>query len=141
VAKVSVESTKNVQVRIEAGDHTWVADEPAEIGDGTGPGPYDLLLSALGSCMTMTLLMYARRKQWPLERVEVDIEHDRIHADDAANVEKSGGMVERFTIDLVLHGDLDEVQLERLSDISTRCPVRKTLAGTHVFTETARLAG
>jgi putative redox protein len=141
VASVSVESVKNVQVRVEAGDHSWIGDEPPEIGDGAGPGPYDLLLGALGSCMTMTLLMYARRKEWPLEKVEVDIQHDRIHADDAANVESSGGMVEHFKIDLVLHGDLDEAQLDRLTDISTRCPVRKTLAGTHVFRETARLAG
>jgi len=141
VARVSVESVKNVQVRVEAGDHNWIADEPLGIGDGAGPGPYDLLLGALGSCMTMTLLLYARRKEWPLERVEVDIQHDRVHAEDAANVEKSGGMVEHFKIDLVLHGDLDDAQVERLSDISTRCPVRKTLAGTHVFHHTAKLAG
>ena len=91
--------------------------------------------------MTMTLLLYARRKEWPLERIEVDIEHDRIHADDAANVENTGGLVERFRIDLVLHGDLDEVQRSRLADISTRCPLRKTLAATHVFDESVRLAG
>ena len=140
MASVSVESVRNVQVRVEAAGHSWVADEPPEIGDGTGPGPYDLLLGALGSCMTMTLLLYARRKGWPLEKVAVDIQHDRIHADDAENVEKPGGMVERFKIDLVLHGDLDDAQVARLTDISTRCPVRKTLAATHVFDETSRLA-
>jgi len=141
MARVSVESVRNVQVRVEAGEHTWLADEPEGIGDGMGPGPYDLLLGALGSCMTMTLLLYSKRKEWPLERVEVDIQHDRVHADDAVNVEQPGGMVEHFTIDLVLHGDLDEAQLDRLADISTRCPVRKTLAGTHVFKESVRLGG
>lgn len=140
MAKVSIESVENVQVRVDTEGHSWIADEPPEIGDGKGPGPYDLLLGALGSCMTMTLLMYARRKQWQLDRVEVDIQHDRIHADDAANVEQAGGMVEHFKIDLVLHGDLAESQRERLADISTRCPVRKTLAGTHVFHETVTLA-
>ena len=141
MARVSVESVKNVQVRVVADEgHAWIADEPLGVGDGAGPGPYDLLLGALGSCMTMTLLMYSRRKDWPLERVEVDIQHDRIHADDAANVESAGGMVEHFTIDLVLHGDLDQTQIDRLSDISTRCPVRKPLAGTHVFDETTRHA-
>lgn len=140
MASVSVESVQNVQVRVDAGDHSWVADEPPEIGDGVGPGPYDLLLGALGSCMTMTLLLYSKRKGWPLDRVAVDITHDRIHADDAVNVEKPGGLVERFKIDLVLHGDLDEAQVERLTDISTRCPVRKTLGATHVFDETSRLA-
>jgi putative redox protein len=140
MARVSVESIKNVQVRVTAGDHDWIADEPPEVGDGTGPGPYDLLLGALGSCMTMTLLLYARRKEWALERVEVDIQHDRVHADDAARVEEAGGLVERFQIDLVLHGDLDDAQIDRLSDISTRCPVRKTLAASHVFAESVRRA-
>ena len=140
MARVSVESVKNVQVRVEAEGHTWIADEPPGVGDGTGPGPYDLLLGALGSCMTMTLLLYSRRKRWSLARVEVDIQHDRIHADDAANVESAGGVAEHFTIDLVLHGDLDQTQIDRLSDISTRCPVRKTLAGTDVFNETTRHA-
>lgn len=138
MAKVSVGSVHNVQVRVEAGDHSWIADEPPDAGDGSGPGPYDMLLGALGSCMTMTLLMYARRKEWPLERVEVELEHDRVHAEDAANVEQSGGLVEHFSIDLVLHGDLDQGQVDRLSDISTRCPIRKTLAGTHVFHESVK---
>ena len=84
MARVSVESIKNVQVRVTADDHSWIADEPPEVGDGMGPGPYDLLLGALGSCMTMTLLLYTRRKEWALERVEVDIQHDRVHADDAS---------------------------------------------------------
>ena len=139
MARVSVASVKNVQVRVEAEGHTWIADEPLGVGDDAGPGPYDLLLGALGSCMTMTLLLYSRRKEWPLERVEVNIQHDRIHADDAANVESAGGMVEHFTIELVLHGDLDQSQIDRVTVISTRCPMRKTLAGTHVFSETTRL--
>lgn len=140
MARVSVESIKNVQVRVTAEDHVWIADEPPGVGDGAGPAPYDLLLGALGSCMTMTLLLYARRKEWALERVEVDIQHDRIHADDAAMVEEAGGLVERFQIELVLHGDLDDAQIARLSDISTRCPMRKTLAATHVFAESVRRA-
>jgi putative redox protein len=140
MAKVSIESVQNLQVKVKAEDHSWIADEPKGVGDGKGPGPYDLLLGALGSCMTMTLLLYARRKEWPLERIEVDIEHDRIHADDAVNVENTGGSVERFRIKLVLHGELDEAQRSRLADISTRCPLRKTLAATHVFDESVRLA-
>ena len=86
----------------------------------------------------MTLLLYARRKEWALERVEVDIQHDQVHADDAARVEEDGGLVERFQIALALHGDMDDAYIERLSDISTRCPVRKTLVATHVFAESVR---
>jgi putative redox protein len=140
MARVSVESVRNVQVRIKAEDYEWIGDEPPDVGDGAGPGPYDLLLGALGSCMTMTLLLYARRKEWQLEGVEVVIEHDRIHADDAVNVEKPGGLVDRFQVNLVLRGDLDEEQIERLRVISTRCPMRKTLGATHVFEESVRLS-
>ena len=139
MARVSIESVQNLQVRVKSEEHTWIADEPEGVGDGMGPGPYDLLLGALGSCMTMTLLLYARRKEWPVERIEIDIEHDRVHADDAKNVEMSGGLVERFRIDMALHGDLDEEQRSRLAEISTRCPMRKTLAATHVFDESVRL--
>ena len=138
MARVLVESVRNVQVQVDTGEHSWIADEPPEVGDGEGPGPYDMLLGAFGSCMT--LLLYARRKEWPLDGVAVDIQHDRIHADDASNVEQPGGMVERFQIELLLRGDLDEDQVERLRDISTRCPMRKTLAGSHVFDESVRLA-
>ena len=140
MTRVSIESVQNLQVKVTAADHSWTADEPLGFGDGRGPGPYDLLLGALGSCMTMTLLLYARRKQWPLDRVEVEIEHDRVHAEDAANVEQAGGMVDRFRIGLVLHGELDLVQRDRLAYISTRCPVRKTLTGTHVCEDSVELA-
>ena len=70
----------------------------------------------------------------------MDIQHDRIHADDASKVESAGGLAEHFTIDLVLHDDLDQTQSDRLSDNWTRCTVCKTLVGTHVFNETTRHA-
>ncbi|HIK90119.1 MAG TPA: hypothetical protein EYG09_10810 [Dehalococcoidia bacterium] len=63
MARVSVESVKNVQVRIKAEDYEWIGDEPPDVGDGMGPGPYDLLLGALGSCMTMTLLFVCSAKR------------------------------------------------------------------------------
>lgn len=140
MTRVSIESVQNLQVRVIAEDHSWIADEPVGVGDGSGPGPYDLLLGALGSCMIITLLLYARRKEWPLDRVEVEIEHDRVHADDAMNVEQAEGMVDRFRIELVVHGDLNVVQRDRLAYIATRCPVRKTLTGTNVFDESVTLA-
>ena len=139
MTRVSIESVQNLRVRVVAEDHNWFADEPVGIGDGSGPGPYDLLLGALGSCMIMTLFLYARRKEWPLDQIEVEIEHDRVHADDARKVEQDGGMVDRFRIELVLHGDLDVVQRDRLAYISARCPVRKTLTGTPVFDESVSL--
>ncbi len=136
MTEVRVRSLENLQVHVEFDDHTMLADEPPGIGDGEGPSPYELLLSALGSCTAMTLLLYARRKEWALKNVEVDMKHDRVYVDDSENAEGRGGQLDRFALDIRLLGDIDEEQRERLAYIATRCPVRKTLAGEPRFEET-----
>src|SRR5260221_1456844 len=76
-------STKGFAQEIAVGNHRLVADEPASAGGtDSGPGPYDLLLAALGSCTSMTVSLYARGKQWPLESVRVRLRHAKIHATD-----------------------------------------------------------
>src|SRR5918912_837515 len=88
MAEVTVHSLGNLRQEIDAGAHTFFADEPVDDGgDNTGPTPYDLLLGALGACTSMTLLMYARRKGWPLEDVEVRLRHQRDYARDCAECE------------------------------------------------------
>jgi len=81
---VTARSSNHVQVEITAGRHRFVADEPLDVGDDAGPDPYALLLSALGACTVMTLQMYARRKNWPLTRVEVNLNTYKIHARDGS---------------------------------------------------------
>jgi putative redox protein len=113
---------------IEAGRHRLVSDEPAELG-GTdrGPGPYELLLAALGACTSMTVALYARRKQWPLEDVVVRLRHSRVHATDCADCETKQGMLDRIERDLELHGPLGDDQRARLLEIADKCPVHRTL--------------
>src|SRR5438132_9101664 len=114
--------------RIDVGGHTLRADEPAAYGgDDTGPSPYDLLLAALGACTSMTLRMYADRKQWPLQRVTVRLQHDRIHAVDCAECVTRSGEIDRIRRAIVLEGPLDPEQRARLLEIAERCPVHRTL--------------
>jgi putative redox protein len=118
------------RTEISNGRHTWVADEPIAVGgNDVGPNPYELLLSALGTCTSLTLFIYARTKGWPLERVTVTLEHDRVHAADCADCETKEGRIDRIEAAIHLEGPLDESQKQRLLQIAEKCPVHKTLAG------------
>lgn len=113
---------------VTAGHHHWVADEPKAVGgDDAGPSPYDMLLGALGACTTMTLQMYARRKKWPLESVQVHLTHERVYAKDCAECDQSDRKVERITRTIRLTGPLDDTQRARLMEIADKCPVHRTL--------------
>lgn len=111
-----------------AGRHRFRADEPlAAGGDDTGPTPYELVLAGLGACTSMTLRMYAAQKQWPLERVTIDLRHEKIHAADCAQCETREGRLDRIERVIRIEGPLDSAQRSRLMEIADRCPVHRTL--------------
>jgi putative redox protein len=113
---------------IEAGGHQVMADEPGEAGGtDTGPSPYELVLAGLGACTSMTISMYARRKQWPLEDVIVRLKHSRMYARDCEECETKEGMLDRIEREIVLTGPLTEEQRARLLEIANKCPVHRTL--------------
>jgi putative redox protein len=110
------------------GRHAIYADEPvAAGGNDTGPGPYELLLMALGSCSSMTVHLYAAGKKWPLEQVVVTLSQERVHARDCANCEDQGSMIHRIQKKVELIGALDDAQRARLLEIADKCPVHRTL--------------
>ncbi|MET0679806.1 MAG: alpha/beta fold hydrolase [Burkholderiales bacterium] len=113
---------------ITAGRHVLRADEPVSVGGlDSGPSPYDLLLAALGACTSMTVRLYADLKGLPLERVEVELQHYKIHAADCTECETREGRVDRIDRVLRLEGALDAAQRARLLEIANRCPVHRTL--------------
>lgn len=114
---------------LTAGDHQLTSDEPRHIPGGTdaGPDPYDLLLMSLGACTVMTLRMYAKRKNWPLEDVYVELRHSKRHADDCKQCEQQSSKLDHVEKELILKGDLSNEQREKLIEISKKCPVHRTL--------------
>jgi putative redox protein len=113
---------------IIAGPHRLRSDEPESAGGaGTGPTPYDLLLAALGACTSMTVALYGRRKNWPLEEVTVRLRHSRVHAQDCLECETKEGMLDQIETEIELRGQLDQDQRSRLLEIAEKCPVHRTL--------------
>jgi uncharacterized OsmC-like protein len=116
------------QQEIISGMHRLYADEPENVGGlDSGPGPYDLLLAALGACTSMTLRLYADHKQIPLARTEVRLRHSRIYAKDCAECETKEGMLDRIDRVITLEGDLTPEQRARLMEMADKCPVHRTL--------------
>jgi putative redox protein len=113
---------------IEVRTHRLRADEPVEAGGtDTGPTPYDLLLAALGSCTSMTIGLYARRKGMRLETIEVRLRHSKVYADDCAECETKIGYIDRIERDIKLTGHLTDDERQKLLAIADRCPVHRTL--------------
>ncbi len=125
---------------IMAGPKHYVkADEPESYG-GTDRGltPYQFLAAGLGACTSMTIRMYARRKEWPLDHVAVDVTHNRVHAQDAG-IEV--GPLDHFMRTISLTGALDDTQRQRLLEIADKCPVHRSLeAGATIKTELTQVA-
>ena len=138
MSDVIVRSLSNLQNEVRYGDnHILITDEPLEAGgEDAGPDPYTLLLAALGSCISMTTNLYAKRKGWPLERVIVRLRQERIHAADcAACTSGKEGYVHRIQRSVTFEGNLSDEQRTRLQEISHKCPVHKTLSSEILITE------
>ncbi|WP_426435117.1 alpha/beta fold hydrolase [Bradyrhizobium genosp. P] len=127
---VVVQETRasKLQQIVTTGPHRLLADEPVSVGgQDTGPGPYDFLLTALGTCTSMTMRMYADRKALPVDRITVTLQHSKIYAKDCEECETREGMLDQLDRVIKIEGALDADQHKRLMEIADKCPVHRTL--------------
>ena len=113
---------------IVAGKHQLKADEPVVAGgEDAAPTPYDYLLAALGSCTSMTIGWYARKKNIPVEDIKVSLWQSRIHAKDCEDCITKDGMIHRIELEIALTGNITPQQHKLLMEAAERCPVHQTL--------------
>ncbi|MBT4933295.1 MAG: alpha/beta fold hydrolase [Rhodospirillaceae bacterium] len=121
---------KFTNVIVTGSGHILNTDEPQSVGgDDSGPTPYDLLLSALGACKSMTMRMYAERKGYKLGRAEVRLSHSKIHSDDCEACETENGKIDRIQTEISITGDLSQEERQSIFEIAERCPVHRTITG------------
>ena len=116
---------------LTAGTHELLSDEPESVegGKDQGPDPYDYLLMSLGSCTLMTIKMYANRKGWELDDIYMELRHNKRHDEDCQDCENPQSKIDVIEKEVILEGDLSDEQLDKILDISKKCPVHRTLIG------------
>lgn len=113
---------------ISIGPHQLLADEAKEDGSNDeGPDPYEYLLASSGTCINMTLRMYANHKGWSLNQIETTLSHSKSYATDCEHCEQPAAMLDRIESRIALFGELSDEQRKRLLEIANRCPVHRTL--------------
>ncbi|GAA5026301.1 osmotically inducible protein C [Marivirga lumbricoides] len=118
----------NYTTQIVAEGHHLLADEPEDVGgDDFGPSPYGFLTSALAACTAITLRMYANRKKWEVNEIQVHVNQDNCHEKDSEHCESDESKITYFNRKIEIKGNLTEEQRERLIEIAKKCPVHKTL--------------
>lgn len=125
----SLDAEDGFSTLLKLGNHHLKADEPVRVGGNDyGPTPYELLAGSLSACTAMTIQMYAKRKKWDIENVEVHTSYSQSYAQDCNTCEEDGtGKIDTFHREIKIISDLNEKQLQRLLQIADKCPVHKTL--------------
>ena len=129
IIHAELKSTSAFLTSLTAGKHHFLSDEPENVpgGNDEGPDPYDYLLMSLGSCTLMTVKMYAQHKGWELGNMYIELRHHKTHAIDCEQVENPNSKIDLIEKDLIIEGDFTQEQLDKMLEISKKCPVHRTL--------------
>jgi putative redox protein len=128
MAKASVRLEQGYRVQAQSRHHAWVIDEPLnDGGTDTAPTPSETVMGALGACVAITIKMYAERKGWKLEHIEIALENKRVKKEDYPPYTGDAPFVHNITKQIILHGELDDEQRQRLLEIGRKCPVSRLL--------------
>ena len=115
---------------LTAGKHEFMGDEPKSVDGGKdkGPDPYDYLLMSLGSCTVMTIKMYIQHKGWDnVEDIYMELRHNKKHDEDCQNCEDPKSRIDVIEKEIIVEGEITDEQLDKILDISQKCPVHRTL--------------
>ncbi len=124
----SLEDDDAFTTQMKLGEHYLLADEPESVGGHNfGPTPYEFISAGLSACTAMTIQMYARRKKWKIDKVEVHISYDKKHAEDCEKCEDETSKIDTFTREIKLEANLNQEQKNKILEIADKCPVHKTL--------------
>jgi len=124
----SVGGEDGFTTQMKVGNHYMIADEPIDVGGNDfGPSPYELVSAGLSACTAMTIQMYAKRKGWQIDNIEVHTSYSRTHAADCEDCEAENTKIDTFHREIKLTANLDEKQQKRILEIADKCPVHKTL--------------
>ena len=129
IVHVHLPKDEGFKSTLTAGEHELIADEPESVegGQDQGPDPYDYLLMSLGSCTVMTIKMYVNHKGWELDDVYMELRHSKRHAEDCDNCQDPKSRIDTIEKEVIVEGDLTDEQIDRILDISKKCPVHRTL--------------
>lgn len=129
IVHVHLPKDEKFKTTLTAGNHEIIADEPISVpgGKDQGPDPYDLLLMSLGTCTAMTMKMYSDRKNWPVEDIYVEMRHNKSHAKDCVNCKDPKSRIDYIEKEIIIKGELSDEQLQKMLEISQKCPVHRTL--------------
>ncbi len=133
---ITVRLEDGYRTTIQIRDHSVVADEPVDAGgDNSGPTPLELFVGTLGACIAVTTKAYARRKNWPLEAVSVEVSMERIKAENYPAYQGHAHVIHEFREQVVFEGPLTDEQRARLHEIARKCPVRVALETPAIFVD------